>query len=344
MEDTMQIGLSDYIEKNAAENYCHVVINGKSVDMEYSELFDSNKFNKMYAATFVSSPQFFSKIAENYDKVQIVLGIDKEEVNEAFAKGTSEIIMNKGIEFFKFMGAKAKDMIVDNKLDIRYAELGSIIHSKLYLLENENTGARRVIIGSANLTESAFNNNIRQYEEVMVFDNEDVYDTYYKRFEILQTAAVDYIPKKVIKKYIEEQIIFVDKEEKLNLIIDRLTEKGATLAITNEIASAIEKANTNQVIKQTEYKITTQIISQSTKMKNKQLVLKTAAELNKIKPVIKGLLFKTTKTAEELNRFCLNYNYSDKTIMKIDHDEEYGKNAINFMEQCDNDEISFNSI
>lgn len=340
MEDAMQIDLSDFFEKDAAEKYCHVVMNGKSVYMGYAELFDSNKFNKMYAATYISSPKFFSKVAENYDMVQIVLGIDKEEVNEAFAQGTLEIIMNKGVEFFKFMGIKAKNMVVENKLDIRYADIGSIIHSKLYLLENDNTGARRVIIGSANLTESAFNNNIRQYEEVMVFDDDDNYETYLKRFAILQNAAVGYIPKKVIKKYKDEQIIFVDNDEKLDLVIDRLTERGAKLAITDEIASAIEMASTKQVLKQTEYKITTQIISQSTKKKNKQLVIKTPAELAKIKPVIKGLLFKTTKTADELRRFCLNYNRSEKTVIKIIHDEEYDKKAISFAEQCGIDEIN----
>jgi hypothetical protein len=69
MDDQKQIDLSVFIEKNAVENYCHVVINGKSVDKVYSDLFDYEKYNQMYAATYVSSPQFFSKIAEDFDKV-----------------------------------------------------------------------------------------------------------------------------------------------------------------------------------------------------------------------------------------------------------------------------------
>ena len=316
MDDQKQIDLSVFIEKNAVENYCHVVINGKSVDKVYSDLFDYEKYNQMYAATYVSSPQFFSKIAEDFDKVQIVLGIDKEEVNEAFAEGTSEIILNKGVEFFKSMNKRAKDMVVENNLDIRYADIGTIIHSKLYLLDNDKTGAKRVIIGSANLTESAFSSKISQYEEVMVFDDNKIYETYLQRFRVLQNKAVDYIPKKIIKQYKEEQVIFVDNEEKLDLIIDRLTEKNTKLLITDELITSIDKANSKQEFKQTEYKITTQILSHSTKTKNKKLVLKSSSELNKLKPNIKNLVFKTTKPAEELNRFCLNYNRSEKRIYK----------------------------
>lgn len=89
------------------------------------------------------------------------------------------------------MNKKAKDMVVENNLDIRYANVGNIIHSKLYLLDNYKTGAKRVIIGSANLTESAFSNQISQYEEVMVFDDNDIYETYLQRFRILQNKAVD---------------------------------------------------------------------------------------------------------------------------------------------------------
>lgn len=340
MEDAMQVDFTGYLEKNSVENYCHVVINGKSVDKEYAELFDSDKFDMMYSVTYVSSAQFFSKIAEKYKQVQIILGIDKEVVNEAFAQGTYELIMNKGVEFFKYMEPKAKNMVVENAIIVKYAELGSVIHSKLYLLESSKTGATRVIIGSANLTESAFNNKIHQYEEVMVFDDDAVFETYKERFNVLKNAAVDYIPKKVINKYKDEQIVFIDKEEKLNLIIDGLTEKNAKLVITDEIASAVRSAADEQAKKQTEYKIITQVISHSTKVKNKQLVIKSPSEISKLRPVFKNLLFKTTKTAEELKRFCLNYNAGEKTFVKIIHDEEIGKKAMNFAEECENEDIN----
>lgn len=340
MDNQKQIDLLDFIEKNAVENYCHIVINGKSIDTTYSDLFDHKKYNQMYAATFVSSPQFFSKIAEGFDKVQIVLGIDKEEVNEAFAEGASTMILNKGVDFFKSMNKRAKDMVVENNLDIRYADIGTIIHSKLYLLENDINGTKRVIIGSANLTESAFSNKIKQYEEVMVFDDNGIYEIYLQRFKILQNKAVDYIPKKVIKQYKEEQVIFVDNDEKLELIIDRLTEKKAKLLITNELITSIDKANSKQESKQSEFKITTQILSQSTKTQNKQLVLKSPSELEKLKPNIKNLIFKTNKSAEELNRFCLIYNRSEKKTFKIVQDDDYEKKAISFEEQCNTEEIN----
>lgn len=332
--DTLQIGFTDCFDKNPVENYCHVVMNGKSVDKEYAELFDSTQFNRMYAATYVSSASFFSKIAENYEMVQIVLGIDKEEVNEAFAHGTHELILNKGIEFFKYMGKKAKDMVVEDTLNIKYSNIGSIIHSKLYLLENVETGLKRIIIGSANLTESAFNNKVPQYEEVIVFDDNSLYEVYKRRFMVLQRTAVDYIPKRIISKYREEQVVFVDKEERIDLIIEKLTQNNAKLVITDEIASAVEKAADKQEMQAAEYKVITQIISQSTKTKNKMLVMKSPAEISKIRPVLKDLVFKTSKTADDLKRFCLNYDVGEKTVVKISQDDELGKRGINFAEEC----------
>ena len=84
--------------------------------------------------------------------------------------------------------------------------------SKFYLLYSSETGENRVIFGSANLTNTAFNNAIRQYEDIMVFDNSSYYELYKKRFDSIYAATEDYVPQDVITKY---------KEKKMNIKINK---------------------------------------------------------------------------------------------------------------------------
>ena len=68
----------------------------------------------------------------------------------------------------------------------------SIAHAKLYLLSGGD-GRRRVIIGSANLSEQAFSGN--QSETLVVFDNDEAAWSHYSRmFDEIRDSASDEIP------------------------------------------------------------------------------------------------------------------------------------------------------
>ena len=68
----------------------------------------------------------------------------------------------------------------------------SIAHAKLYLLAGSD-GRRRVVIGSANLSEQAFSGN--QSETLVVFDNDEAAWSHYKRmFDAIRDSASDEIP------------------------------------------------------------------------------------------------------------------------------------------------------
>ena len=61
-----------------------------------------------------------------------------------------------------------------------------IAHAKIYLLERE--GLRRVVVGSANLSETAFSG--RQAETLILFDNDDgAWDHYSKQYESVRDVA-----------------------------------------------------------------------------------------------------------------------------------------------------------
>ena len=68
-----------------------------------------------------------------------------------------------------------------------------IAHAKLYLLENTKTGSTRALIGSANLSETAFGG--RQSETLVCFDDDDrAWDHYLSMYESIRDQASDEIP------------------------------------------------------------------------------------------------------------------------------------------------------
>ena len=64
----------------------------------------------------------------------------------------------------------------------------SVAHSKLYLLERSDSVQKRVILGSANLSERAFGG--KQPETLLIFDNDDeAWDHYSKEYEAVKRTA-----------------------------------------------------------------------------------------------------------------------------------------------------------
>ena len=67
----------------------------------------------------------------------------------------------------------------------------SIAHAKLYLLEDSASGRRRVIVGSANLSETAFGG--KQSETLVNFDDEDAWEHYLRQYEDIRNNSSDEI-------------------------------------------------------------------------------------------------------------------------------------------------------
>ena len=68
-----------------------------------------------------------------------------------------------------------------------------IAHAKLYLLENTETGSTRVLVGSANLSETAFGG--RQLETLLCFDDDrSAWDHFFGMYESIRDRASNEIP------------------------------------------------------------------------------------------------------------------------------------------------------
>ncbi len=66
----------------------------------------------------------------------------------------------------------------------------NIAHAKLYLLESDSPSRRRVIVGSANLSERAFSG--KQPETLLVFDDDDLaWEHYSREYDAVKETAAD---------------------------------------------------------------------------------------------------------------------------------------------------------
>ena len=98
-----------------------------------------------------------------------------------------------------------------------------IAHAKLYLLEDTESGRRRAIIGSANLSETAFGG--RQSETLVCFDDDDAaWDHYLGMYEAIRDQASDEIPlppERVEKVEINlQEVPVLDPTDHSTLVID----------------------------------------------------------------------------------------------------------------------------
>lgn len=115
------------------------------------------------------------------------------------------------ITFFESLSRKNQKNVLERKWEIK-VPLKSSIHCKFYLLESETK--KRLIIGSANLSNQAFSTKSAQYENIVIFDNDNLmFENYNEYFEFLKEECMDFIPN-----------LFVKKVKKIKI----LNEKNAT--------------------------------------------------------------------------------------------------------------------
>lgn len=115
----------------------------------------------------------------------------------------------------------------------------AVAHSKIYLLEGNNN--RRVIVGSANLSERAFSG--KQYETLLVFDDENAWNHYAKEYEtVLKHSTSEVRLPDLIREEVslEDVAIMQDvKQSKANTILYVNTD--ATVANVPVIVRKVER-------------------------------------------------------------------------------------------------------
>lgn len=229
------MNLLDVTEKVLPESL-FVVYNSAVTKMKVSEIFDARRYKDFKAVSYVSSPKFFAETVKDFQAVTFILGIDNVDNLNKFSDGiTAHLISDENVKFFNDLPDETKNLVVENNIKIRYGKPGVMIHDKIYLLANEETADYRVKIGSANFSNSAFNSENRNFENIRVDDSKNLYEIYLARFNYLLEQTNDYIPEVCRRRYKKDKmIVTVSPDTNVEALLEKFQNNGFTMALSEE--------------------------------------------------------------------------------------------------------------
>lgn len=312
-------------EEAIPQRYLHVVHDGVVKNVKLNELFDATKFSRIRTISFVASHKFFFKMTKDFEEVQLVLGIEDGHVAGAFIAGLQSILaIDERIQLFQNLPEPIQEQIKAEKYQIRYSKKNDPIHSKIYLLDGKED--TRVMIGSANFTEQAFSEK-KQFEELLVMDNNPIFEIYQKRFEEIYSETVDFVPEKFKRTLLGEKINIADADILTEVLKEEIyAEKIAaefTEAQMEELSEVTQKAQL-QSENVERVKQIIEIVTKKDKKTGNHIVLP-MAQLEKKTQSIRSKLSRLNKRTEEADtREFIEYNESDHLLYKrADEDNMY---------------------
>lgn len=183
----------------------HILKDGKEVDLAIEEIFDKDTYDHFIGVTYSISPAFVNKYLSDFDFCDLVIGIDSDYIKDSInrlAKHLKENILDQiqgdPIKFYDDLDMRAKFNLDRGALSVRVS-VSHIIHSKFYLLWNDR-GDKRLVLGSANLSQRAFDKASMQFENIIILDDSSYFDAYMAYYrESLSKVLTNYIPKELKK-------------------------------------------------------------------------------------------------------------------------------------------------
>lgn len=161
--------------------------------LSWEELFDG--YDILYAITYSSGTDFVCKLLKKFERAEIIFGFD-----EVISYSLQEIMAYqlKTVERLRDRSSKNKlDLLTridDGSLRLLVARK-QLSHEKIYLLEAKD-GRKRVVMGSANMSHSAFSGT--QRENICYMDGGRAFEWYYGCFEQLRENSSDDITSKAL--------------------------------------------------------------------------------------------------------------------------------------------------
>ncbi len=158
--------------------------------LNWQELFSG--YDTLHAITYSSSIGFVYQLLELFQQAEIIFGCD-----EVISYSLQEIMAYqcKTLERMRETASKMKlDLIsqIENETLKFYVARSIFSHEKLYLLSAVD-GRKRVIMGSANMSFTAFSGG--QRENICYTDDAAAYDWYMGCYQSLKENSTDYIAK-----------------------------------------------------------------------------------------------------------------------------------------------------
>lgn len=212
-KNTLDIVKLDYIEAQT---------------MTWQELFAG--FDTLHAITYSSGISFVCQLLNQFESAEIIFGCE-----DVIAYSLQEVMayQSKLIERLRTSADKAKQNLIErienNSLHL-YVARTMLSHEKIYLLSAKD-GRKRVIMGSANMSLTAFSG--RQRENISYVDGDQAYDWYMGCYEDLRENSTDQI--------VRESILCADTSENLEELPISRTIRTKKAVILEPIESQKEE-------------------------------------------------------------------------------------------------------
>ena len=170
------------------------LVHARSVGVEPFDASMFAGFTSMRALTYTASMRMIVGLLRDYqyDDFECIFGhsgILRPDISDVLAfQGVVEANLSKAFIGVATSDARRQalfDLVASDKARF-FVVKDKIAHAKIYLLERD--GLRRVIVGSANLSETAFSG--RQAETLIAFDNDDTaWRHYTAQYEAVRSTA-----------------------------------------------------------------------------------------------------------------------------------------------------------
>ncbi len=179
------------------------------LDVVYARAERSERFNRdslfggfesMRALTYTPSiPMILGLLRDfDYSDFECVFGhsgiLSRDAADLMAFQTVVDEKLNKGFVGILGISDERRKVVFERALEGKarfYVVKDAIAHAKIYLLERD--GLKRVVVGSANLSETAFSG--RQAETLIAFDNDDAaWEHYTRQYESVRDVASNRVP------------------------------------------------------------------------------------------------------------------------------------------------------
>ena len=235
----------------------HIIHNSQDEMMSISELFDSNRYSQLIAVCGTIDPDFINKYLADFVQLDLVIanqapeqGNSKAELSTkvALVEAMRKIADKQPAKVFESLTSQLQLAVLGGVLKIEMAPT-QVINSRFYLLNNPTSNEHRLIVTSANLTKQSFTDNQNRFEEVLVFDNQSLYDNMMVHFKVdLKPVLVPFFSEELLKAA-QKQMTSKHKDNsgKDRLVIldnqtnDAIAEDGLTDLLSKQLQEQLSE-------------------------------------------------------------------------------------------------------
>ncbi len=252
IQNSFDLFIDDEMQKDHKKTpFLHVIHNEKVVEgYDYQTIFDNHRYDEIIGTSYSVGHSMIKNVINNFKLVDFIIGISDQNyhynihsylLKEQFK---TKYIDASPITLFTDLNANQKDKIINHQIQLNYPKPATPIHCKFYLLRNSISKENRLIFGSANLSTQAFSNEIKQFEDVMIFDNHPLFEIFLSRYQNIKEQYTDnFIPESLLEKYKatdSKEIFVINEQQKSEILTEELLKDRDTLLLSQEELEGIQ--------------------------------------------------------------------------------------------------------